>query len=240
MRSILLTLHFLLFLLFAFPIRAQLVDESEPNNAFSTADSILLGKSYQGLLFPENDDDYYRVNIVQQGGFSARVSNVAADLLIRMKLYDSNFSEIDYRNGELGQTLRMDTEICDTGTYFLRVYALEQNPQIKYNLVAELDSSQSMSCLTSISEKFPRNPGLRFYPNPASDFLVIELDESSLKQAEPLFLRLYTKQGKRILRKRMNEPALLLQLPKIEKGIYLLELQTDRGIYFEKILVNNP
>ena len=116
MKYILLKLFWFFLLLLPYPVTGQVWEESEPNNAFSTADSLLPGKSLQGLLFPHNDDDYYRISIHQKGLFKVRIRNVAPDLLIRLKLYDSGFSEIIYKNGQFGQNLDMDTEICDTAT----------------------------------------------------------------------------------------------------------------------------
>ena len=233
-------LFFLFFLLFAYPLHAQLVEESEPNNAFSTADSLVLGKPVQGLLFPQNDDDYYKVRLTQKGLLSARVSNVAADLLIRMKLYDADFSEIDYRNEQLGQNLQMDTEICDTATYYLRVYALEQNSQLRYNFLAQVDSSQTLSCLSHISEEFTHTPAFRYYPNPARDFIFVDLMEMHPGKREDWFLSLYNNQGKLILRQKADKSRMHVHLPVLENGVYLLELQANRAVYFKKILLNNP
>jgi len=241
MKYILLKLLCFFILLFPYPSIGQVWEESEPNNAFSTADSLLPGKALQGLLFPQNDDDYYRIFIPQKGLFNVRIRNVAPDILVRLKLYDSSFSEINYKNGQFGQNVDMDTEICDTATYYLRVYALEENSQLKYEVQTQIDSSESsLSCLTNTVSGLPIRGAFRFYPNPVQDVLNIDLREMPSIKPGSSFLSLYNTAGEIISRQKVEEVVFQWKLPSLAKGMYLLELQTNREVYFEKILKNTP
>lgn len=233
---------FILFLLLApYMLRAQVWEESESNDTFSTADSLLPEKSLQGLLFPQNDDDYYRIFIHQKGLFKVRIRNVAPDLLVRLKLYDSSFSEINYKNGQLGQDVDMDTEICDTATYYLRVYALEENPQLTYEVQTQIDSNESqLSCLTNSAAGLASRAAIRFYPNPVHDVLIVDLREMPFMKPGSSFLSLYNAEGELIFRQKVKKEVFQRSLSSLAKGLYLLELQTDRVVFLEKILINTP
>ncbi|MEM8886969.1 MAG: T9SS type A sorting domain-containing protein [Bacteroidota bacterium] len=241
MKYLSLNLFFLFLFLVPYLLRAQVWEESEPNNAFSTADSLVVEKSLKGLLFPQNDDDYYRIFIPQEGLFKVRIRNVAPDVLVRLKLYDSSFSEINYKNGQFGQNVDMDTEICDTATYYLRVYALEENSQLTYEVQTQIDSSEAqLSCLTNSATGLASRAAFRFYPNPVHDVLIVDLREMPSMKPGSSFLSLYNAAGELIFRQKVEKAVFQKSLSSLAKGMYLLELQTDRKIYSEKILINTP
>ncbi|MDW3646215.1 MAG: T9SS type A sorting domain-containing protein [Bacteroidia bacterium] len=227
-------------LFYPFSLNAQVLLESEPNNSFSSADSLSLDSTIQGLLFPNNDDDYYQIPLTQKGLVSIQVNNVPEDVLIRLKLYDSSFSEINFKNGLFGQDLQMDTEVCERGIYYVRVYALEENPQLRYELKVQLDSSGGpLSCLTNLREMPAWASDFKVYPNPADSYFFVDLTGMTFPGEESWFLSLRNARGSLVLRQKPDRGLNYLSLPKLANGLYLLELQTDRGNIYQKIIISN-
>jgi Secretion system C-terminal sorting domain len=69
------------------------------------------------------------------------------------------------------------------------------------------------------------------YPNPATDYLCI----ASNTNVRHLSLLDWT--GRSILTKTLDAESIRLALPKLQAGVYLLDIQTDTGWYREKIII---
>ncbi|MPL70095.1 hypothetical protein SDC9_15846 [bioreactor metagenome] len=72
----------------------------------------------------------------------------------------------------------------------------------------------------------------KVYPNPAIDYLCIETKEVVQR------LEVYDALGKRVISKTPNQNNFSLDISNLEKGIYILKLQTNEGIGSYKIVKN--
>jgi Secretion system C-terminal sorting domain len=73
---------------------------------------------------------------------------------------------------------------------------------------------------------------IKIYPNPANNILNIESSENdSISQ-----IKLFDINGREILKQ--NSSSKILDLSTIEKGIYFIEIKTDKGIFNDKIIKN--
>jgi uncharacterized Ntn-hydrolase superfamily protein len=73
------------------------------------------------------------------------------------------------------------------------------------------------------------------YPNPAGDFLYIEplIAESSFNET---LYQLLTAEGKKVIGGRLKSGINSIDMSRIAKGIYLLELETERGTVTRKVV----
>jgi hypothetical protein len=71
---------------------------------------------------------------------------------------------------------------------------------------------------------------VKVYPNPASEFICIE-SENTLQQVE-----LYDFGGRLLRSVNANENKIQLSIDQLQKGIYLLKIRTDRGITNNRII----
>jgi Secretion system C-terminal sorting domain len=79
-------------------------------------------------------------------------------------------------------------------------------------------------------EPSPEKPVI-VYPNPATDYLCI----ASNTNVRHLSLLDWT--GRSILTKTLDAESVRLALPKLQAGVYLLDIQTDTGWYRKKIII---
>ena len=72
----------------------------------------------------------------------------------------------------------------------------------------------------------------KVYPNPAIDYLSIETKEMVQR------LEVYDALGRRAISKAPNQNNFSLDISNLEKGIYILKLQTKEGIGSFKLIKN--
>lgn len=80
----------------------------------------------------------------------------------------------------------------------------------------------------------PTKQALSVYPNPAHDWLYIQLPTNENTQG----LRVFDMYGRVIQEVSLNQhhaETYSLKLPSVSAGIYTLKLETDRGIYYAKV-----
>lgn len=64
-------------------------DRSEPNNGFKIASPLKLGSSINATILPKGDSDWYRISAPRSGELKVIVSNVAENLDIHARLWNS-------------------------------------------------------------------------------------------------------------------------------------------------------
>ncbi len=72
------------------------------------------------------------------------------------------------------------------------------------------------------------------YPNPANDNITIVYKNNNLKKA---IAEIYDMQGRLFFSAEINKQITNINISGFFKGIYLLKLTSDNGIYFEKVIV---
>ena len=83
---------------------------------------------------------------------------------------------------------------------------------------------------TAITESAKSN--INIYPNPASDFVLIESKDDRIKQVE-----LYTMNGMLIGRSIVNNTQFSYRVSDLKDGLYLLKVYTSKGVIAKKIVV---
>lgn len=220
----------LLILALPFMSPAQTHQESEPNNRFSEADSISLSGKILGHLFPSNDDDYYQFELPDRGIVDIQVTRVPSNVLVRLKIYDQDFQELNYENGNFGADVSMRTQLCQTGSYYVRLFSLEQSATLPYQLSIHIDSIEQEDCLpTSILED-PNSDlieEVQLFPNPMFDRLNISVPNELLMHAR-LSIEIGNTLGQIILVHSLNIPEITLSVGHLPKGIYIMRLKSEQ------------
>ena len=88
-----------------------------------------------------------------------------------------------------------------------------------------------------------RNPAsyedqpVKFYPNPALEFVNIRIDDSTFK---PDFIRIINMSGKVVFQDKMNPDTRVLQIPlNLKQGIYIVQMgSSDFTLFTQKLVVN--
>ncbi len=85
---------------------------------------------------------------------------------------------------------------------------------------------------TLSKEAFPTESDINIYPNPSSEFINIT-SKYSIKK-----ISIYSINGKKISELDYNSKNIKLNIDKLKKGLYIIKLDTNRGIYNSKINKN--
>lgn len=91
--------------------------------------------------------------------------------------------------------------------------------------------SLAVSCLTTDINNLNSYKGLQIYPNPASDFFVIEVDRNGT-------LELYDINGKLILNEKINHHKQSISVSNYSSGLYLVKLVFGNECSYYKLIVN--
>ena len=82
-------------------------------------------------------------------------------------------------------------------------------------------------------DTWAQNTKPKVYPNPASNSLFVDLNNSTTANLE-----FYTFSGKKLKSYVLKENKNTIDLLNFTNGIYLLKITADRGVYFEQIIIN--
>lgn len=91
--------------------------------------------------------------------------------------------------------------------------------------------SLAVSCLTTDINNLNSYKGLQIYPNPASDFFVIEVDRNGT-------LELYDINGKLILNEKINQHKQSISVSNYSSGLYFVKLVFGNECSYYKLIVN--
>ncbi len=97
----------------------EVADAYEPNHDFAHAAEIPLG-SYNAYIFPSGDNDYFKVNVTEEGKLKVSVTNVPTYMRPRIKLYDANRGYITGITGSTGSNTTLTRDVL-AGVYFVRI-----------------------------------------------------------------------------------------------------------------------
>lgn len=102
-------------------------------------------------------------------------------------------------------------------------------------VITQLGCSDTSSCYNLIinSTYEPQEHGVKVYPNPASDWLTIELPG-----ADQEMYALYDLMGRMLMNGNIQEEKTTLNLAALENGLYILEIQSTKSKHQIKILLH--
>mgnify|MGYP006279043339 CR=1 FL=1 len=89
------------------------------------------------------------------------------------------------------------------------------------------------SCFTvGVKEKDQEMSSFRIFPNPALDIIFITIEQKSVYSVE-----IFNLAGQMIFSKEVNEQQLRVNVSGWDPGLYFVQLSTEKGIIFRKIIV---
>ncbi|MEX0968687.1 MAG: T9SS type A sorting domain-containing protein [Bacteroidia bacterium] len=134
-------------------------------------------------------------------------------------------------------------QVTDTDDYFTFSTNLGTTETIIFGHAAKFHTTLIGSVIdgkhnghTGLSENYPPaapNP-LRIYPNPATERLTLE---NLPVHDGPCHVELYNTRGQLILQKTVNSNSAELDLLFLERGVYLLKINSANNIHVEKVVV---
>ncbi len=75
---------------------------------------------------------------------------------------------------------------------------------------------------------------LKIFPNPANDFISVLIPEHSESK-----INITDLSGKLIYSTTSYEPSLIINLTRIKSGVYILNVNTNNTVYYDKLIINN-
>jgi len=118
----------------------------------------------------------------------------------------------------------LETDDYQTNLIYSEPDGAKTNISIKINV---------QSTLSIYNETF-RISNIRIYPNPFTDFLTIDLNDSSSGE---IFLSIYSLTGKKIFEQTYNNKQhKTLHLNNLSKGVYILKIKTNENVFLQKII----
>ncbi len=102
-------------------------DSFEPNNDYGDANLLTQLNQVEGFIFPNGDQDWYRVQINQPGHLSAIMSGVPENITPVVDFFNLSKRHLAGRSGAAGVDLRLDYEIGEPGTYLIRIHDAGSN-----------------------------------------------------------------------------------------------------------------
>ncbi|MCF8332327.1 MAG: T9SS type A sorting domain-containing protein [Bacteroidales bacterium] len=89
------------------------------------------------------------------------------------------------------------------------------------------------SCFTvGVKEKDQEMSSFRIFPNPALDIIFITIEQKSVYSVE-----IFNLAGQMIFSKEVNEQQLRVNVSGWDPGLYFVQLSTEKGIIFRKVIV---
>ncbi|WP_421753386.1 T9SS type A sorting domain-containing protein [Croceimicrobium sp.] len=135
-----------------------------------------------------------------------------------------------------------DKGIIATGTYFDRY--LNPSPYNVYVWLLSLDDSGCLGagdCGSDISfvEWVLPEQGLSVYPNPAHDYLNLEMGLPECQNMQGT-AHIFSLDGELVLEEKVQffQGELRLDVSKLNQGQYVLELKTNRSLFLVRVLIH--
>ncbi|MEM7371722.1 MAG: T9SS type A sorting domain-containing protein [Bacteroidota bacterium] len=231
----------LLILIAPFMSHSQQAQESEPNSQFSEADTLIVTETISGHFFPSNDDDYYIFELPGRGIVDFHVSGVPPNVLVRAKLYNQEYQELNYQNGTFGTDLSMRTLVCQGGIYYARLFSLEQAATLQYQLRILIDSVEGEDCLqtTAIGNSLHEDSkGLELFPNPVRDQLAISVPREMVN-AKRLSASIINSLGQIEAQQSMDTSEAIISVSDLPSGVYILQVSGAKHTMLQRFIKRN-
>ena len=127
--------------------------ETEPNDAFSSANTINFNATINGSINPAYDQDYFKFEVLYPGIIEINVSNVPSNIGMDVFLYDPAQDQIRKNSGGNGQAVFLEQLVCTPGIYYVM---LEDDWNAsnagQYTLQVTFDNTDIYECNNTFSE----------------------------------------------------------------------------------------
>ena len=159
------------------------VDPYEPNGNHDTARTIETGKPFQACLFPQSDNDYYKLTIPKnaRGTLRIRVDGLSDKFRPYLRLYDASKKDLQYFERQRDLPLVMTRSLDAGGDFFTRLYANGPSSVEPYTMLVsfepapatEHEPNDSFETAEALKLGQPRQGTL--FPGDDSDYYKLEL-----------------------------------------------------------------
>ncbi|MEO0468006.1 MAG: S8 family serine peptidase [Bacteroidota bacterium] len=155
------------------------------------------------------------------------LSTNATEIQLERSTDNLNFSPIDTISAS--QTNYSDADVVNNTTYYYRIRAVNSFGPSDYSNVADATAG----VLTDLDDPWLA-ANLQLYPNPATEWMKIVFD-SPLQ--ESIQMKMVSIEGKVVGEKLLSDMENEIYVGGMLPGIYLLQFQTQSGIWSRKIIV---
>lgn len=125
---------------------------------------------------------------------------------------------------------------ADSGFILMASYIAEPPPTMPHgNSELYVDNLSFDNLIVSIDDNNKRLNCL-IYPNPASDFIIVETPNSDCNE---YIINIYNILGKLILSKKMSQNQQKLHIGDLDSGIYSIEVKSKEETKKQKLIINN-
>lgn len=215
-------------------------DDFETNNTKGSAASLPVNTDQQALIGVSGDIDWYKFNTTAgQPNIQIDLTNLPADY--DMKLYKGSTLVGSSQNaGTTNEQIVYNGGAV--GTYKLRVYGYRKawNGSLCYTLRASISGGTFRSDGIESTATFDANEPLLLFPNPANREVSVGYKVDHEEQVQVSLLdglgRVVHSWSETMV---AGGTALLLDLPSIPDGIYLVHLQTEKGSRMGRLVVQH-
>jgi hypothetical protein len=173
-------------------------------------------------FFPQNGDPMvigikmFEAGAEVGGGYFVNYSTVAE--------YTPFTTMINYNDGYTGTP--------DSATILLLSFAGGQSPL--GNSVLYVDDLSLDALLTSDRELRSKNPIISFYPNPANDFVILEITDD---KSYPVEIQIYSLLGKRLKSETAVQNQHEMNISDLKTGVYLVSINTKNRSENQKLII---
>jgi hypothetical protein len=192
------------------------------NGTPSGAATIPFNTDVKGLINVSGDNDYYKFVVTTGGTATITLTTLPADYDLR--IYSSN-GTTQIAASENGSTSSETiTRTYTAGTYYARVFGYNNANSATncYTLKVQLGTAS----LVEEDAPIAKAEGLKVYPNPVTDVINVSLPSNASKQA---ILNIVDARGAVVSKVIMNSTLQRINVAHLPKGIYIIQLQTDKG-----------
>jgi hypothetical protein len=121
------------------------------------------------------------------------------------------------------QTVDLNAAQLAGNTILYRIKQVDFNGEVSYSAVRRLGKEQVNSVLV--------------YPNPAKDFVTIELDNELLQQ-DGASINVFTLDGKKVIEKTLDVTASnSLNISELNAGNYIITIQSEKRLHTFRLVI---
>ena len=223
------------------PTSTDCTDIYESNNTFATAKAIPINTTISALINNSTDNDYLIIkNDDQRRDIKISLFNLPYDYDVR--LYNANHQLV----GSSTKAGKTDEKIifnnAPVGTYYVRVYPNSGSSATEcYKLTVEISSLDFLRGNESGTDnQMVSVDKLKVFPNPATEFLIIELETEYEGDATIQILDMTSREVLR-LDKNISKDINTFQMDvnNIRDGIYMVLIRYGNKTQCKKVIINN-
>jgi hypothetical protein len=210
-------------------------DVHEWNNTFQTATLVSLDTTILAAIRSQGDKDFFKFNVSTDGELNVEITNVPANIACRLALYDGSQNLIDQTPGFApnGSNLSYNRFLL-AGTYYIRVMD-----------IGDFDTNSQLYTMDMVfapvvnteNEEGPSMSSINIFPNPVTDSKLFIHVPTSAYGDEKIDYSIYDLKGSVLLEGSLLGSEGYINLDKLTRGTYSLELKASNQSVWKKIIV---